>query len=435
LRLIMKKRLFFLSLLAVLLAACASSTPTPTVTVIAATASVLPEPVLPTASPESFSGRPPGTELSVDIDGPPRAGCTLQTVIRSADAEEASLFPDVNETDWVTGPDDAATTIIEYADFECPFCGLLEPTLAQLRADYPEDVRVVFRHLPLLTIHNKAGLAMIAAEAAGRQGRFWDMHGLLFARQPEWTPLTPEDFEVWLSDRAVELGLDLAQFTADLHDPAMSDAVQAAYDEAIESGIPGAPFLLINGRIYSGPTDYDNLSVIVRLYSLQERVYDSCPTMIIDPAREYYATLVTDKGNIFIELDPEAAPLAVNNFVYLALDGFYDGVTFHRVFPGYIAQAGDPSGTGFGGSGYAFEREETGLQFDAPGVLAMDSEANGSQFFITYAPLDSLDGSYTIFGRVLEGLDVLEALTSRDPSDGVNQPPGDEIITILIEEN
>jgi cyclophilin family peptidyl-prolyl cis-trans isomerase len=156
--------------------------------------------------------------------------------------------------------------------------------------------------------------------------------------------------------------------------------------------------------------------------------------MIIDPSLEYEATIVTVYGDIVIELFPQDAPLAVNNFVYLALDGYYDGITFHRVFPGYIAQTGDPSGTGFGGSGYAFAREDGGLLFDAAGTLAMDSEANGSQFFLTYTPLPSLDGSYTIFGRIISGLDILDALASRDPTDGVNQPPGDSILTVLIEE-
>jgi len=155
---------------------------------------------------------------------------------------------------------------------------------------------------------------------------------------------------------------------------------------------------------------------------------------VIDPAREYEATLVTEKGDVVIGLLPESAPLAVNNFVFLAREGFFDGVTFHRVFPGYIAQAGDPSGTGFGGPGYAFVREDGGLTYDEAGMVAMDSVSNGSQFFITLAPLPSLEGSYTIFGRVIEGFDVLASLAARDPSSGLNLPPGDVITRILIEE-
>jgi cyclophilin family peptidyl-prolyl cis-trans isomerase len=261
------------------------------------------------------------------------------------------------------------------------------------------------------------------------------MHDLLFARQIEWITMTIDAFKIWVTDRAVELGLNAVEFTTGLASAAYAGLAQTAFDQGVASGIPGAPFLLINGRIYSGPTDYDNLSVIVRLYKLQERQYQSCPPMIIDPALDYTATIVTEHGDIVIELLPANAPLAVNNFVFLALDGYYDGVTFHRVFPGYLAQTGDPSGTGFGGSGYAFVREDNGLLFDTPGTVALDSEANGSQFFITYVPLPSLDGSYTIFGRVIEGLDVLEALAGRDPASGVNQPPGDSIHKVLIEEH
>jgi cyclophilin family peptidyl-prolyl cis-trans isomerase/protein-disulfide isomerase len=361
-------------------------------------------------------------------------GCTLQTLIREAEEAEASLFPPVTGADWRGGPDSAATTIVEYADFQCPFCSRLATILSQLKADYPEDVRVVYRHYPLISIHDKAATAVAAAEAAGAQGRFWEMHDLLFARQSEWVALTVEAFKVWVTDRAVELGLNAVEFSAALESQTLADQAQAAFDNAIGSGIPGTPFLLINGRIYSGPTDYDNLSVIVRLYRLQERQYQSCPPMIIDPALDYTATIVTEHGDIVVELLPGSAPLAVNNFVYLALDGYYDGVTFHRVFPGYIAQTGDPSGTGFGGSGYAFVREDGGLLFDAAGTVALDSESNGSQFFITYVPLPSLDGSYTIFGRVVEGLDIFDAIAGRDPNDGVNQPLGDLILTILIEE-
>ena len=417
-----------------LLAACGPSAPALTSTPAEAPTPSATSPAAAPTEPAGISGRPPGTDLSTDIDGPPMPGCTLQTLLREADEEEASLFPPVSESDWRSGPDTAVVTIIEYGDFQCPFCGQLAPTLTQLKADYSEDVRVVFRHFPITSIHDKAGLAALASEAAGVQGHFWEMHDLLFARQNEWVSMGVDTFRVWVTDRAVELGLNVVDFSADLENQALADRVQAAYDSAIESAVPGTPFLLINGRIYNGPTDYDNLSVIVRLYRLQERQYHSCPPMIIDPARGYQATIITDHGEIVLELFPEDAPLAVNNFVFLALDGYYDNVTFHRVFPGYIAQTGDPSGTGFGGSGYAFAREENGLLFDTAGTVALDSESNGSQFFLTYTPLPSLDGSYTIFGRIIDGLDVLTALASRDPNDGVNQPPGDRILTILIEE-
>lgn len=306
--------------------------------------------------------------------------------------------------------------------------------LTQLKADFPDELRVVYRHFPLISIHDKAVLAAVAAEAAGRQGRFWEMHDLIYIRQAEWAAFSGDDFKTWLGTQAETLEIDMDMFSADLQSQEIYDHVLQDYQAASEAGIPGTPFLLINGRIYSGPTDYFNLSVIVKLYALQSRQYQTCPPMVIDPLLAYTATLVTEKGNIVVELLSENAPLAVNNFVFLAGEGYYDGITFHRVFPGYIAQTGDPSGTGYGGPGYAFVREDGGQTYNAPGLVAMDTVANGGQFFITYAPLPSLDGSYTIFGRVIEGLDVLNSLTARDPSSGLNLPPGDSITTILIEE-
>ena len=140
-------------------------------------------------------------------------------------------------------------------------------------------------------------------------------------------------------------------------------------------------------------------------------------------------------GSIKLELDPGAAPKTVNNFVYLAQNGFYDGVTFHRVLPGFMAQGGDPSGTGGGGPGYQFEDEKNNLTFAAPGVIAMANagpNTNGSQFFITYGTPTYLDGKHTIFGKVIEGQAVLDAITPRDPEQNPGTP-GDVITRIDIE--
>ena len=145
-----------------------------------------------------------------------------------------------------------------------------------------------------------------------------------------------------------------------------------------------------------------------------------------------------EKGDIQIQLYADKAPLAVNSFVFLARNGWFDGVTFHRVIPGYLAQTGDPSGTGLGGPGYYFKNEiSADLKYDKPGVVGMANsgpDTNGSQFFITYAPAPNLDRGYTIFGQVLKGMDVVESLTSRDPSQNANLPQGDKIINVTIEE-
>jgi len=141
-------------------------------------------------------------------------------------------------------------------------------------------------------------------------------------------------------------------------------------------------------------------------------------------------------GEFVIELYPQKAPITVNNFVFLARNGYYDGVTFHRVLEGFVAQTGDPTGTGMGGPGYQFVNELNDLKFDKAGVVAMANagpNTNGSQFFITFGPVNLQESDYTIFGQVIEGMDVVNQITRRDPE----QNPdflGDVIETIIITE-
>ena len=144
----------------------------------------------------------------------------------------------------------------------------------------------------------------------------------------------------------------------------------------------------------------------------------SAPAMEIDPAKTYSATMHTDKGDVVIDLFAADAPNTVNNFVFLARQGFYDGVGFHRVIPGFMAQGGDPTGTGTGGPGYSFKDEHNKNKHET-GTLSMANagpHTNGSQFFITYAPQSHLDGRHTVFGKVREGMDVVLAIPARDPS-------------------
>lgn len=147
--------------------------------------------------------------------------------------------------------------------------------------------------------------------------------------------------------------------------------------------------------------------------------WPSPPEMAIDPSKIYLATLKTDKGDIVVELLADKAPVTVNNFVFLARAGYYDNTTFHRVLDGFMAQGGDPTGTGAGGPGYSFPDEfHPDLRFDEPGLLAManaGADTNGSQFFITFVPTPHLTGKHTIFGKVVAGMEVALALRLRDP--------------------
>lgn len=164
--------------------------------------------------------------------------------------------------------------------------------------------------------------------------------------------------------------------------------------------------------------------------------WDAPPPMQIDPNKQYIATLDTEKGKIVVELLAKDAPITVNNFVFLARQGFYDGVTFHRVLKDFVAQGGDPTGTGMGGPGYFIPNENDNAKFDRPGLVAMANsgrDRNGSQFFITFKELPHLNGGYTIFGRVTSGLEVALALTLRDPDQNPDFP-GDRLNSVTIEE-
>jgi cyclophilin family peptidyl-prolyl cis-trans isomerase len=165
--------------------------------------------------------------------------------------------------------------------------------------------------------------------------------------------------------------------------------------------------------------------------------WDSPPEMSIDPDGIYIAILKTEKGDIRIELFAKRTPKTVNNFIFLAKEGFFDNTTFHRVLPDFMAQGGDPTGTGGGGPGYDFDDEfDPSLRFDGAGYLAMANSGpntNGSQFFITFAPLVYLNGQHAIFGKVIEGMEVALSLTLRDPQEAPDFL-GDLLITVEIEE-
>jgi peptidylprolyl isomerase len=165
--------------------------------------------------------------------------------------------------------------------------------------------------------------------------------------------------------------------------------------------------------------------------------YASVPPMTIDVKKQYFATVKMVKGGEFvIQLFPDKAPITVNSFVFLAKDGFFNGVTFHRVLDGFMAQGGDPTGTGTGGPGYEFQNEANDLQFDKPGVVAMANagpNTNGSQFFIMFGPYGLSETDYTIFGQVISGMDVVNGLTRRDPQTNPSFP-GDAIESITISE-
>ncbi|MDK1081972.1 MAG: peptidylprolyl isomerase [Anaerolineae bacterium] len=367
-----------------------------------------------------------------------KQACTNLNLEPTPGPDAPSLFPAVSQKDHIRGNADAAVTIVIYDDFQCTECNYLR--LSQLLLEtHPKNVRFVYRHFSYTALFDKSEMAARAAEAAADQGKFWEMHDILFEMQAEWVDLTPDAFERWLTTQARALELDKAQFTTYLNSKGAIEQVKSAAEEAEQIGIPQIPFYLINGQIYQGPTNFEPLSQVISLIALGEQQFTDCPPFTINPEKQYLAKLETEKGELVLLLYPDKAPLAVNSFVFLAQAGWFDNITFHRVLPGFVAQTGDPSGTGQGNPGYIFNNEShPTLNFDRAGLVAMANsgpDTNGSQFFITYAPAPELDGNFTIFGKVLSGMDVLEKLTARNPQPGLSLAPGDKLIRVSIEEN
>ena len=167
------------------------------------------------------------------------------------------------------------------------------------------------------------------------------------------------------------------------------------------------------------------LIVVIATIPEKPKTYSTPQPMTIDTSKQYTATIETEKGNLVLELFASDVPMTVNNFVSLARDGFYDGLTFHRVVPDFVVQGGCPIGDGTGGPGYRFDDEITEHTHVA-GALSMANSGpntNGSQFFITYTPQHHLDGHHSVFGQLVEGMDVLERIEQ-----------GDVMIRITIEE-
>jgi len=431
--------LFLVAALA--LSACEVATITPPTVEPTATVQETEPPTEVVAEPtEDLTPQPTADTRLTDDDG--NMVCTIVEPLFSelTPEQEAQLavFPPVSEEDWTKGPEDAIITIIEYTEFQCPYCAMAYQELEKLMDMYPEDVRLVYRPYPLISIHPNSQVAAQAAEAAGLQGKFWEMYSNLFDKQSEWIDLTAEEFLTWLAAEATTLGLDEAQFSQDTVSDAVREKIQSSMDYGASIGMNSVPTVLINGRPISN-WYASGIKPIIEVVKVEDSLMKECPPWVIDVEKTYTATIKTEKGDLVVELFPKEAPLAVNSFVYLAREGFYDGVTFHRVYHDFMAQTGDPTGTGWSGAGYQYREEIVPeLTFDEPYMVGVArgqaAGTSGSQFFITYVPYPTLNGLYTIFGKLVDGVDVLEQITERDADQNPDAPAGDEIISITINE-
>ena len=211
------------------------------------------------------------------------------------------------------------------------------------------------------------------------------------------------------------------------------------------AGLGAVILLLIAGVWYFSPrgqqtpaaVDFGNQTACERFADIPVSAQYDEPPLNIDVTKQYFANVkMANGGEFVIQLYPDKAPKTVNSFIFLSCKGYFEGVTFHRVLEGFMAQGGDPTGTGSGGPGYQFENEDSDLTFDKAGVVAMANagrDTNGSQFFITFVPTPQLNGGYTIFGQVTEGMDVVNNITRRNPEENPTFQ-GDAIESITVSE-
>lgn len=303
-------------------------------------------------------------------------------------------------------------------------------------------MRLVYRHFPLISIHPNAQIASEAAEAAGAQDKFWEMHEILYTQQQAWSQLGETEIIDQLVEYAEEIGLDdVDQFRDDLENDSYAEDVLADYEAAVAANLTGTPSFVINGVDY--PTNafglsYEGLDIFIQLMKLRKNQWYDGPEQVIEADKEYIATIKTEKGDIVIELFNNTAPVNVNSFVFLAQEGWYEETTFHRVLPDFVAQGGDPTGTGVGFPGYRCSDEISPARaFDEAGLVSLANsgpDTNGGQFFITYTAVPQLNEGFTMLGRVIEGQSVVENLEPRNPQEDVDAPPGDKILEVIVEE-
>jgi cyclophilin family peptidyl-prolyl cis-trans isomerase/protein-disulfide isomerase len=343
----------------------------------------------------------------------------------------------ISDSDWTRGPAGAPITLLLYSDYQCASCADLDAVIGRLQQLHPDDIRLVFRPFPLLTLYDKTSQATQAAAWAAARGEYWTLHNLLYARRSDWAALSPGEFSTWIQAAARSAGLDGDQLANDLASRRYEPFVAEAYNRAVAEGIPGAPFLFFNRDLMLFPPTLENLEANVRLALLARSQFEAYPAFTLVPGADYHARLRLNVGEVNLDLFEDTAPLAVNSFIFLAQSDWFDGTPVYRVVRDQYLEAGDPSGTGFGSPGYVFESEITPLRtFNRAGIVGVASDdpaTLGSRFFISLAPLPLLDPTHTVLGEVTSGLDRLEALAERDPLTDLLLEPEAVILDVVIE--
>jgi len=379
------------------------------------------------------TNEPPAAQPTVILD-PATPSLPAETPTTTTPVDEIS-YP---LPTWSRGSVQAPVVVTIYGDYQSPPSSAMMSILDELLVRHPQLLKIEYRHFPLVTIHDKSLIAVLAAEASGQQGAFWPMHSWLYDNQSTWSGDSQEEFVERVIAAADSLGLDVTAFQASITDPQLQADVQETFNHAVSLGILSIPYVAINGEPFVLPATLSNLEAYTQLALLETRQEENYPPLNLEGEREWIARLLLDNGSeIVIQLYPDSAPLAVNSFLYLAEGGWFDNTGFYAVIPGVQVEGGDPSHTGLGDVGYYFETEIDPVRtFDESGMvglIARGTDINGSAFFITLASRPELNGTRTIFGRVIAGLEQLQTLPARAPLEDLLQPLPLLITSIRIE--
>lgn len=342
--------------------------------------------------------------------------------------------------DHSRGAADASVIIIEYADMQCPACAQIAPSVNAVFQQISDTVRIIFRHFPLNTIHDKAQITSQALEAASMQGKFWEYHDLLYEKQGEWSGIAVADVNAILKTYAQDLGLDASQFEADLS----SDQVVARVNRDTASAellqLSGTPTMFLNGRPID-PSAFlqENITQLIMEYAVQRKAVlaaagnakhsFSSPEQVTEEGASYVLTVKTSKGNIALRLDPKLAPVNVNSTVFLAQKGYYDGVPIDQSVTDLgLVLFGDATLEQNPGYTCGMEMPAAG-SFGKGGVVALLNlgQNNLSQLIVTYSATQQLESQFTVIGEVISGLDVAQLLRAAEGT-----MPADQIISVTV---
>ncbi len=347
----------------------------------------------------------------------------------------------ITADDHVTGNAAAAATLLEYGDYQCPSCATFHAGFKNSFNTLSDTMRLVFRHYPLPQ-HDKAVITAHAAEAAAIQGKFWEMHNLLFDKQAEWAEKPVSEITATLKSYAEQIQLDVVKFETDLASPEVAARVQQDADSGTAAQIQGTPTIFLDGQqapaeAFTASDTAEQLKGYVeqraaQMASASTKTFDfKQPEQVTSKDSKYVMTITTSKGDIVAELDPNLAPVNVNSTVFLAQQGYFDGspIVLNDAQVGAVL-TGNPTTAGNPGYECDFEIPQAGA-LAKEGVIALygSPTKTAPQFIMTYSPTQELDGRFSVIGQITSGLDIARQLVV-----GEGATTGDTITSVKVEE-